>query len=121
MEKPDKRRTYDAAFRAEELRVVAAAHALNLNSKLLCKWQGDAYPALPAAPAEAAEVQQLHAANRRLAQELEILKKPSPFFRPARQPHELLSIHGAAVRCLSHAAPLPGVKSRPSSILCLAQ
>ena len=79
MEKPDKRRKYDAAFRAEALRVVAesrstpaAARALNLDSKLLYKWQRDALPALPADPAE---VRQLRAANRRLAQELEILKK----------------------------------------------
>lgn len=87
MEKPDKRRKYDAAFRAEALRVVgesrstpAAARALKLDPKLLYKWQRDAQPALPADPAEAAEVRQLRAANRRLAQELDILKKAIAIF-----------------------------------------
>ena len=99
MEKPDKRRTYDAAFRAEALRVVAesrstpaAARALNLDPRLLYKWQRDAQPALPADPAEALEVRQLRAANRRLAQELEMLKKTIAIFRPAHRRHELLSI-----------------------------
>jgi transposase len=89
MEKPDKRRKYDAAFKAEALRVPresrstqAAARALNLNPKLLYKWQQEALPALPADPSEAAEVRQLRAANKRLAQELEILKKPSPSSAP---------------------------------------
>lgn len=50
----------------------AAARTLNLNSKLLYKWQQDA---LPADPSEATEVRQLCAANKRLAQELGILKK----------------------------------------------
>ena len=87
MEKPDKRRKYDAAFRSEALRVVAesrstpaAARALNLDPKLLYKWQRDAQPALPADPVEALEVRQLRAANRRLAQELEILKKAIAIF-----------------------------------------
>lgn len=79
MEKPDKRRKYDAAFKAEALRIAsesrstqAAARALNLNSKLLYKWQQDTLPALPADLAEAAEVRQLRTANKRLAQELQI-------------------------------------------------
>lgn len=107
MEKPDKRRKYDAAFRAEALRVVAesrstpaAARALNLDPKLRYKWQRDAQPALPADPAEAAEVRQLRAANRRLAQELEILKKAiaisqmlDAHFRPPRRPYELLAVY----------------------------
>ncbi|QKG58763.1 transposase [Hymenobacter sp. BRD128] len=87
MEKPDKRRKYDAAFKAEALRMAnesrstqAAARALNLNPKLLYKWQQDALPALPSDPAEAAEVRQLRAANKRLAQELEILKKAIAIF-----------------------------------------
>lgn len=82
MEKPDKRRKYDAAFKAEALRNVresrstqAAVCALNISFKLLYKWQQEALPALPTDPAEAAEVRQLRAANKRLAQELEILKK----------------------------------------------
>ena len=87
MEKPDKRRKYDAAFKAEALRVAsesrltqAAARALNLNPKLLYKWQQEALPALPSDPTEAAEVRQLRAANKRLAQELEILKKAIAIF-----------------------------------------
>ncbi|MGI4873455.1 MAG: transposase [Janthinobacterium lividum] len=87
MEKPDKRRKYDAAFRAEALRVVAesrstptAARTLNLDPKLLYKWQRDAQPTLPADPAEALEMRQLRATNRRLAQELEILKKAIAIF-----------------------------------------
>jgi transposase len=87
MEKPDKRRKYDAAFKAEALRVAsesrstqAAARALNLNPKLLYKWQQEALPALPSDAAEAAEVRHLRAANKRLAQELEILKKAIAIF-----------------------------------------
>ena len=87
MEKPDKRRKYDAAFKAEALRMAsesrstqAAARALNLNPKLLYKWQQEALPALPTNPAEAAEVHQLRAANKRLGQELEISKKAIAIF-----------------------------------------
>lgn len=87
MEKPDKCRKYDAAFRTETLRMVAesrstpvAARALNLEPKLLYKWQRDAHPALPADPAEALEERQLRAANRQLAQELEISKKAIAIF-----------------------------------------
>jgi transposase len=87
MEKPDKRRKYDSAFKAEALRMAresrstqAAARALNLNPKLLYRWQQEALPALPADPSEAAEVRQLRAANKRLAQELEILKKAIAIF-----------------------------------------
>ncbi len=46
MEKPHKRRKYNTAFNAEALRVAserrstqAAARALNLNPKLLYRWQ----------------------------------------------------------------------------------
>ncbi|HEX8350897.1 MAG TPA: transposase [Hymenobacter sp.] len=87
MEKPDKCRKYDAAFRTETLRMVAesrstpvAARALNLYPKLLYKWQRDAQPALPADPAEALKERQLRTANRRLAQELEISKKAIAIF-----------------------------------------
>jgi transposase len=87
MEKPDKRRRYDAAFKAEALRIVsesrstqAAARTLNSSPKLLYKWQQEALPALPTDPVEAAEVRQLRAANKRLAQELEILKKAIAIF-----------------------------------------
>ena len=51
MEKPDKRRNYDAVFLAEALRIAsesrstqAAAHALNLNPKLLYKWRKETLP-----------------------------------------------------------------------------
>ncbi|GAA4043513.1 hypothetical protein GCM10022409_31900 [Hymenobacter glaciei] len=87
MGKPDKCRKYDAALRTETLRMVAesrsipvAARALNLDLKLLYKWQRDAHPALPAAPVEALEVRQLRTANRRLAQELEISRKAIAIF-----------------------------------------
>ncbi|GGF15229.1 transposase [Hymenobacter cavernae] len=87
MDKPDKRRKYDAAFKTEALRVAsesrptqAAARALNINPKLLYKWQQAAQPALPTDPVEAAEVRQLRAANKRRAQELEILKKAIAIF-----------------------------------------
>ncbi len=90
---PAKRRRYDAAFRAEALRLAgesrstqAAARALNLNPKLLYKWQKEVLTPVAAArgaeldPATAAELRQLRAANRRQAQELEILKKAIAIF-----------------------------------------
>ena len=77
-----KRRRYDAAFRAEALRLAtesrsaqAAARALNIRSELIYQWQKAAQAPLPADPAEAAEVRALRTANKRLAQELDILKK----------------------------------------------
>ena len=85
---PAKCRRYDAAFRAEALRLAeqsrstqAAARALHINAKLLYKWQKEALTPVAAArgaeldPATAAELRQLRATNRRQAQELEILKK----------------------------------------------
>jgi transposase len=87
MHQSDKRRKYDDAFKAEALRVAresrstqAAARALNIRPKLLYEWQKAAQPPLPANPVEAAEVRQLRAANRRLEQELEILKKAIAIF-----------------------------------------
>ena len=90
---PTKRRRYDAAFRAEALRLAgesrstqAAARALNMNVKLLYKWQKEALTPVAAArgteldPATAAELRQLRATNRRQAQELEILKKAIAIF-----------------------------------------
>ena len=71
---PAKRRRYDAAFRAEAL-------PLNIDPKRIYKWQKEALTPVAAArgaeldPATAAELRQLRAANRRQAQELEILKK----------------------------------------------
>jgi len=85
---PSKRRRYDAAFRAEALRLAresrstqAAARALNIDPKRIYKWQKEALTPVAAArgaeldPATAAELRQLRAVNRRQAQELEILKK----------------------------------------------
>ena len=76
--KPDKRRKYDAVFRAEALRLVeqsrlaqAAARALNIDPKRLCQWQKAAQTpvaaALGASLDPAAELRQLRAANRRQA------------------------------------------------------
>ena len=88
---PDNRRTYDAAFRAEALRLdaqsrstQAAARALNIDPKPLYQWQKAAQTSVTAAlgaaldPATAAELRQLRALARRQAQELDMLKKPSP-------------------------------------------
>ena len=85
---PTKRRRYDAAYRAEALRLAgesrstqAAARAWNLNPTLLYKWQKEALTPVAAArgaalnPTTAAELRQLQAANWRQAQELDILKK----------------------------------------------
>ncbi|GAC1603775.1 MAG: hypothetical protein NVS3B25_32640 [Hymenobacter sp.] len=91
---PAKRRRYDASFRTEALRIAsesrstqAAARALNINPKLLYKWQIEALTPVAAArgaaldPATAAELRQLRALARRQAQELDILKKPLPSSR----------------------------------------
>ncbi|MGI4864410.1 MAG: transposase [Janthinobacterium lividum] len=66
---------YDAAFRAEALRLASesrstltAARALNINAKLLYQWQKAAQQPLPADPQEAvetAEVRALQAQVRR--------------------------------------------------------
>ena len=75
-----KRPRYDAAFRAEALRLAsesrstrAAARALNIDAKRIYAWQKAARPSVPADPAEAAEVRALRLANNRLAQELDVL------------------------------------------------
>jgi len=61
-----KRPRYEAAFRAEALRMasesrstLAAARALNIDPKRLYQWQKDAQQPLPADPTEAAKVQAL--------------------------------------------------------------
>jgi len=90
---PSTRRRYDAAFQAEALRLAsesrstqAAARALNIDPKRLYKWQKEALTPVAAArgadldPATAAELRQLRAANRRQAQELDILKKAIAIF-----------------------------------------
>ena len=94
-----KRRRYDAAFRAEALRLAGesrstqdAARALNSNPKLHYKWQKEALTPVAAArgaeldPATAAELRQLRAANRRQAQELDILKKAIAIFAVTDNP-----------------------------------
>ena len=86
--KPDKRRKFDAAFRAEALRLAAqsrstqaTARALNIDPKRIYQWQKAAQTSVAATlgaaldPATALELRQLRAANRRQAQELDILKK----------------------------------------------
>ena len=86
--KPDHRRKYDAAFRAEALRLAeqsrstqAAARALNIDPKRIYQWQKAAQTPVAAAlgtaldPATAAELRQLRALARRQAQELDMLKK----------------------------------------------
>ena len=84
---PPKWQRYDAAFRAEALRLAresrsaqAAARALNIRPELLYQWQRAAQAPLPADPAEAAEVRALRTANKRLAQELAISKKAIAIF-----------------------------------------
>ena len=97
--KPDKRRKYDAAFRAEALRLAeqsrstqAAARALNIDPKRIYQWQKAAQTPIAAAlgtaldPATAAELRQLRAANRRQAQELDILKKAIAIFSQTETP-----------------------------------
>ena len=68
---PSKRPRYDAAFRAEALRLasdsrstLAAARALNIDPKRLYAWQKAAQLSLPNDPTEAAEVRALRAANK---------------------------------------------------------
>jgi transposase len=91
--KPDKRRKYDAAFRAEALRLAeqsrstqAAARALNIDPKRIYQWQKATQTPVAAAlgaaldPDTAAELRQLRALARRQAQELEILKKAIAIF-----------------------------------------
>ena len=88
-----KRPRYDASFRAEALRLAeqnrstqAAAHALNVNPKLLYKWQKEALTPIAAAcgaelaPATAAELRHLRALSQRQARELVILKKAIVIF-----------------------------------------
>ena len=86
--RPDNRRKYDAAFRAEALRLAeqsrltqAAARALNIEPKRLYQWQKAAQTPVAVAmgaaqdSATAAELRQLRALARRQAQELDMLKK----------------------------------------------
>jgi len=81
---PRKRRRYDAAFRAEALRLAsesrstqAAARQLGSSPKLLYKWQKATRPVLEGGRRESESVamRPLRAENRRLQQERDILKK----------------------------------------------
>ena len=96
--KPDNRRKYDAAFRAEALRLAeqsrstqAAARALNIDPKRLYQWQKAAQTPVAAAlgtaldPATAAELRHLRALSRRQARELAILKKATVIFSQTDQ------------------------------------
>ena len=65
---------------------LAAARALNIDAKRLYAWQKAAQQPLPTDPAEAAEVRVLRAANKRLAQELDILKKAIAIFSHSPTP-----------------------------------
>ena len=86
---PDKRRKYDEAFKAEALRLAsesrstqAAARQLGISPKLLYRWQ-QAQVVAEVGSVEVArdpEVRTLRAANKRLAQELDILKKALVIF-----------------------------------------
>jgi transposase len=86
---PNKRRKYDAALKTEALRLAdesrstqAAARALGINPKLLYRWQQEQVVAEVGSVevARDPEVQALRAANKRLAQELDILKKALVIF-----------------------------------------
>ncbi|MBO2008793.1 transposase [Hymenobacter negativus] len=82
---PNKRRKYDAAFKAEALRLAsesrstqAAAQQLGISPKLLCRWQ-QAQLVAEVGSEEVArdpEVRALRACLKRAEQELDILKKP---------------------------------------------
>ena len=91
---PDKRRKYDDTFKAEALRLAsesrstqAAAQQLGISPKLLYRWQ-QAQLVAEVGSVEVArdpEVRALRAANKRLAQELDSLKKALVIFgQPTR-------------------------------------
>ena len=76
---PTKRPRYDAAYRAETLRLasesrstLAAARALDIDANRIFAWQEATQRLLPADPAEVAEVRGLRAAHKRLAHKLDI-------------------------------------------------
>jgi transposase len=86
---PDKRRKYDEAFKAEALRLAsesrstqAAARQLGISPKLRYRWQ-QAQVVAEVGRVEVArdpEVRALRPANKRLAQELDMLKKALVIF-----------------------------------------
>jgi len=91
---PDKRRKYDAAFKAEALRLAsesrstqAAARQLGISPKLLYRWQQVQLVAEVGSEevARDPEVRQLRARLKRAEQELDILKKALVIFgQPTR-------------------------------------
>jgi transposase len=114
---PTKEPRYEATFRAKALRLasesrstLAAARALNIDPKRLYAQQKAAPQPLPAAPTEAIEVRTLRAANKRLAQELKILKKPPLSFLHCQVLGVVPSRYyawrkGVAVGAVAHAEP----------------
>ena len=86
---PNQRSKYDETFKADALRLAsesrsmqAAARALGISPKLLYRWQ-QAQPVTEVGSVEVArdpEVRVLRTANKRLAQELDILKKALVIF-----------------------------------------
>lgn len=91
-QRPDKRRKYDDAFRANALQLAQesrstarAARALGITPKLLYLWQQQARAPTPGAEpvaVETAEMRQLRTHARRLEQEVEILKKALAILSP---------------------------------------
>ena len=89
--RPDGRRKYDDAFRAEALRLAKesrstaqAARALGISSQVLYNWQQEAKRPTGAQSAltdsELIEFRRLQKANARLEQERDILKKALAIF-----------------------------------------
>jgi len=87
---PDKRRKYNAAFKAEALRLAsesrstqAAARQLGISPKLLYRWQQEQLVAEGGSMevARDPEVRALHAERQRVQRERDILKKALAIFR----------------------------------------
>jgi hypothetical protein len=98
--------------------------ALNIEPKCFYKWQKAALTPVAAAcgaefdPTTAAELRQLRPLNKQQAQELEILKKPSPFSqRPTH--YESLPIHYGALCGLLGAPTLLGAGRYSQRVLRL--
>ncbi|WP_159451993.1 transposase [Hymenobacter roseosalivarius] len=124
---PDKRRTYDEAFKAEAQRLAsesrstqAAARQLGISPKLLYRWQ-QAQVVAEVGSREVArdpEVRALRARLKRAEQELDMLKKPRSSSASRRREH--LPAHRRAGRSGARAPTLPGAARGPGSLLCLA-
>jgi transposase len=83
-ENPDKRRKYDAAFRAEALRLAEQSRGPRTehHPKMLCRWQQAQVVAEVGSEALARDPEKwaLRAANKRLAQKVGIFKKAIAIF-----------------------------------------